>query len=79
LILDYNGKRLELSGLTDNEREFSNKRSSNEAVKNPGTDMPAWTEAKHFKRGQRITFIYRELSDEGIPKEARYLRKRNEV
>lgn len=75
LILDYNGKRLELSGLTDEEREFSDSRAFNEAVTNPGVDMPSWIEAKHFKKGQRITFIYRELSDEGIPKEGRYLRR----
>lgn len=30
-----------------------------------------------FKRGSIITFRYRELTDDGIPKEARYLRKHN--
>jgi len=75
LILDYNGKRLELSGLTDKEREFSNSRAVNEAIKNPGVDMPNWVEARYFKRGQRITFIYRELSDDKLPKEARYFRQ----
>jgi len=41
----------------------------------PGQDMPAGTQGKHFKVGQVVTFIYRELSDEGIPKEARYFRQ----
>jgi len=32
-----------------------------------------------FKRGQQVTFKYRELSDDGIPKEARYWRPRTNV
>lgn len=75
LILDYKGKRLELSGLMDYEREFMNSLAYAEAIKNPGSDMPDWVEAKYFRRGQKITFIYRELSNEGIPKEARYFRQ----
>jgi len=30
-----------------------------------------------FRKGQNVTFIYRELTDDGIPKEARYHRKRD--
>lgn len=78
LILDYNGKRLELSGLTDDEREFSNSKDIEYAKENPGEDMPPGTSAKCFCIGDRITFTYRELTDDGIPKEARYLRKRTE-
>lgn len=79
LILDYNGKRLELSGLTDAEREFEHARDAVHATKEPGGDMPADTQGAHFKLGQRITFKYRELSDDGIPKEARYFRNRGKV
>jgi DNA ligase 1 len=32
-------------------------------------------EPAHFARGQTVTFKYRELTDDGIPKEARYHRK----
>ena len=76
LILNYKGKRLELSGLTDAEREFANGQHTH-ATAHPGEDMPRDTQGKHFKVGQTVTFKYRELSDEGIPKEARYWRRRD--
>lgn len=78
LILDYDGKRLELSGLTNEEREFLNQDMTRHAATNPGKDMPAFYQGKHFKVGDKVTFIYRELTDDGIPKEARYLRERDE-
>lgn len=78
LILDYNGKRLELSGLTDAEREFSSGVQSDYAKTHPGEDMPDHFTGAHFKLGQKVTFKYRELSDDGIPKEARYWRVRGE-
>ena len=71
LILDFNGKRLELSGLNHAEREFD---SAEWALGNPGQDAPTTLKATYFERGQTIKFKYRELSDEGIPKEARYWR-----
>lgn len=77
LILDFQGKRLELAGLTDEEREFETIIASDHAEKHPGEDMPAGIEGKHFKLGQKVTFKYRELSDDGIPKEARYWRQRD--
>jgi hypothetical protein len=43
---------------------------------NPGIDTPYWVEGTQFKKGQVVTFKYRELSDDGIPKEARYWRRR---
>ncbi len=73
LILDFNGKRLELSGLTDEERVFGSIIESGYAEQCPGADVP-WATAKHFTVGQKITFKYRELTDSGIPKEARYYR-----
>lgn len=75
LIVDYKGKRLELSGLTDEERQFAYDKWMQWAKENPGKDMPKDTQAKHFNIFQRITFKYRELSDDGVPKEARYYRK----
>lgn len=77
LILDYKGKRLELSGLTDTERCFAVHSMSEHAEQNPGVDMPLHFEGLHFRVGQQVTFKYRELSDDGIPKEARYFRKRD--
>jgi ATP-dependent DNA ligase len=77
LIVDYRGKRLELSGLTDAEREFADQMARDWAVNNSGIDAPYWVEGKQFKKGQTVTFKYRELSDDGIPKEARYWRRRD--
>ncbi|MCL4853398.1 MAG: hypothetical protein KJZ78_18745, partial [Bryobacteraceae bacterium] len=77
LIVDYNGKRLELSGLTDAEREFLNSDMAKTAAERPGQDMPSFFQGKSFKVGQTVTFKYRELTDDGIPKEARYWRRRD--
>lgn len=77
LITEYKGKRLELSGLTDVEREFATKGDRLYASEHPGEDMPSWMQGKHFKVGQQVTFKFRELSDDGIPKEASYMRKRD--
>jgi DNA ligase-1 len=75
VILDYKGKRLELSGFTDEERKFANDEMTKYAGANPGVDMPQHFQGKHIKIEQDIEFRYRELSDDGIPKEARYLRR----
>jgi DNA ligase-1 len=75
LILDYKGKRLELAGLTNEERLFATPEMASHATDNPGVDMPKWFEGKHFNLGAIVSFKYRELSDDGIPKEARYWRK----
>ena len=40
LIVDYQGKRLELSGLTDAEREFADQMARDWAANNPGIDTP---------------------------------------
>ncbi len=77
LITEYDGKRLELAGLTDAEREFMDQRAVDWARENPGQDAPAWAQGKQFKKGQTVTFKYRELTDDGIPKEARYWRRRD--
>jgi hypothetical protein len=77
LILDYKGQRLELSGLNLKERVFEDAKAVAWARENDGKDMPSGTQGKHFKVGQQVTFKYRELSDDGIPKEARYWRKRD--
>jgi DNA ligase-1 len=79
LILDYKGKRLELSGLTDAERAFATDEDRHYANEHPGEDMPGDTQGAKFLLGERITFKFRELSDDGIPKEARYFRNRGEV
>jgi DNA ligase-1 len=74
LILSYQGKRLELSGMTDEERKFESEEQTAWAYNNPGQIAPPDFQGKHFKVGSKIEFRYRELSDDGIPKEARYYR-----
>lgn len=82
LILDYKGKRLELSGFTDEERRLSMvagaKGSSTPqqwAEDHPGQEVPSWIESANFPRGSSITFRYSGTSLDGIPTEARYWRK----
>lgn len=77
LIVNYQGKRLELSGLTDAEREFLNPDMARTATERPGQDMPAFFQGALFKVGQTVSFRFRELSDDGVPKEARYWRRRD--
>jgi DNA ligase-1 len=76
LIVRYKGKRLELAGLTDEEREIDNAAMRAWAEACPGKDIPP-NDSKHFKIGQVVSFKYRELTDEGIPKEARFFRRRD--
>lgn len=78
LITEYNGKRLEVAGLTDAERAFTSSVESKHAAANPGMDMPPHFQGEHFKVGQTITVKYRELTDDGLLKECRYWRKRDE-
>ena len=74
--LDYKGQALKLSGFTDLEREFSDPVESSFAESHPGVMMPSDFQGKLFKLGDKVTFTYRELTDDGLPKEARFLRKR---
>jgi DNA ligase-1 len=81
LILNYKGKRLELSGFTEDEREMIDNNNSkeeafNEGVKHPGEEVNInLFKNPIFPIGNTVTFRYRELSDTGTPKEARFLRK----
>lgn len=75
LVVDFRGIRLELSGLTDEMRKFSTIPEEKFAHEHPGVEMPPHFEGRYFKAGDEIEFRYRELSDTGVPKEARFLRK----
>lgn len=67
-------KELCISGFTDSERLFDTSEMTNWAKQNPGQRCPLWIENSLFRRGQIVNFKYRDLSDDGIPKEARYKR-----
>jgi DNA ligase-1 len=67
-------------GLSMTERElYGSGGAFNYAVEHPGEILPDWCDGKHLRRGQTITFKYRELSDSGIPKEGRFWRRRDGV
>ncbi|REJ65601.1 MAG: hypothetical protein DWQ31_16815 [Planctomycetota bacterium] len=67
------------SGMTMAQRELHGSDARLHAVAHPGDELPSGFHGKHFQLGQVITFKYRELSDDGVPKEARYWRKRDAV
>lgn len=76
IILDFRGKRLELSGFTDAERSFGNAFNHSWAWDNPGMQLPnELVDHPLFPRGSIVTFRYRELTEDGLPKEARFWRK----
>lgn len=80
LVLDYGGRRFELSGFTDSERRMMIKDDGmwvNAEVpwEMGGRELGEEWEGVEFKRGDVVTFRYRELSDTGVPKEGRYWRK----
>lgn len=77
LICDFNGKRFELSGFTDEERRMNCLVSSaaGEGTVREGQEVSNSWESAYFPKGIRVTFRYRELSDTGVPKEGRFYRK----
>ena len=85
LVLELdNGKRMELSGFTDEERKLHDIHDPESrdaeiwAQNNPETECPDWIEARCFPRGMRVTFKYRGKTKDGIPQEAAYWRKKED-
>jgi len=77
LIVNWGGHTFELSGFTDEERRMAPDGASEIGIMNPGkvVDTSIGIYNQSFPIGSKVTFRYRELSDAGIPKEARYWRK----
>jgi len=85
LILNFNGRRFELSGFTDVERSLgwtsgicraeATNTPTEWATKYPGQEVPDWIEATEFPRGSSVTFKYRDLTRDKLPNEARYWRR----
>jgi DNA ligase 1 len=80
LIVKWQDKEFQLSGFTDLERTLMSTIGPEYAEKvareHPGMEASDEIEPVEFPYGSKVTFKYRELSDDGIPKEARYWRKR---
>jgi DNA ligase-1 len=68
------------SGLTMDQREFHHGDAIAWCKANPGERLPErFDRSKHFKIGETFTYKFRELSDDGVPKEGRFWRKREGV
>lgn len=74
LVVEWNGLRFRLSGFTEAERTMTNRQ---EGLDFPGEYVREGANPM-FPIGSVVTFKYRELTDDGLPKEARYFRKRND-
>lgn len=74
LEVEWEGAVFKISGFTDAERKFEKPAMRAWAELHPGDHCEDWIENRTFPKGSQVTFKYRELSDDGVPKEARYLR-----
>jgi DNA ligase 1 len=82
LTVNFGGCIFELSGFTDEERsltdpwhEWGLDHAGDLYIDNPTLLSTTPIVSNVFRIGERITFRFRELSNDGVPKEARYLRK----
>jgi len=88
LVLNYRGQTFELSGFTDDERKMATIPPNNDPVypeheraareigeAHPGERVGPGVFNPAFPPGSVVTFRFRELTDGGLPKEARYWRK----
>ena len=89
LIVEWSGRRFELSGLKESERLLTHEQYAQPecaesigfkiarewAEKNPGVECPGWVTSLLFPRGSEITFKYQGLTKDGIPNPASYWRK----
>lgn len=72
LVVEWQGKTFKIgTGFSDTDRKMNV-----EMVERPGEKVSGEYWNRTLPLGTVVTFLYRELSDDGIPKEARFLRKR---
>lgn len=84
LILEYKGRRLELSGFTEEERSLGwtpgecraemSCGPTTWAEQHPDEEVPDCIQNPRFPRGTSVTFMYRGESKDEIPQEASYFR-----
>jgi DNA ligase-1 len=79
------GKQFELSGFTDAERGMvpvsgsGHHRMMAMAIADEGKEVSDWVHNPKFPRGSQVSFKFREWSDDGLPKEAKFFRSNHEV
>jgi len=75
LVVTWAGRTFELSGFTDQERYLFNEAGERvDGEWDPGKPVRVGIQSLRFPIGSEIRFVFRELSDAGIPREARYYR-----
>lgn len=80
ILVDWQGTRFKIgSGMTHDIREFEKPSQRIWAIDHPGEVCPDGFNGKTLRLDSTITFKYRECSDDGVPKEARYWRERNDA
>jgi DNA ligase-1 len=67
----------ELSGFTEAEREWKDANIENWCSYNPGQRVPFEFNHPTFPLGSEVTFRYREVTKDGLPREARFWRRRD--
>ncbi len=81
-VVDFGGKRLELSGFTDAERRMTfmdNTDASEYLAERAGQELDVTRVTNPtFPVNSIVTIRYRELTKDGLPKEARYWKRRPE-
>jgi hypothetical protein len=78
-VMQYEGLiDLETKDEQARNRSLRESRAYHIGVLNPGQTIQQDIENPLFPRGSKITITYRELTNDGLPKEARYLRKRED-
>lgn len=79
LVRTATGVEFELSGFTDKERQLIDGNDEQWACEHPGKIAPSWIDAWEFPKDTIITYRYRGTTRDGVPTEARYWRKREEL
>lgn len=73
LVVEWEGKQFNMSGFTDAERRFLSDACVAWAMANPKSRCPDWMLGR-FKIGDNVRFTYMTLTEDGLPREARYCR-----
>ncbi len=85
MIVKWNSRIFELSGFTDEERWLmrcgaaTDQSAYDFGCEHPGERVPEPFHNPRFPIGSLVSFRYRELTDDKVPKEARFLRKHDDI